>query len=622
MAATIRSIHIENFRSVRSLDADLANLTVFVGKNDCGKSNVLRALNLFFNGYTNPGAEFDFREDYNFFAPVRERRAKEIVVRVEFDIPESYHNTNGQVIVWTKRWREEGLWSEEYVGQRLSTNRRGNEVREPVKIPDKSNVHSLLRKMEFEYVPAVKDSQYFDDLRGRIYGIISEVAARTFHDSSAAFEQAIGDHLTDLTSSITSSLGFSTRLALPRDLYHIFERLDFVSGDKSVSLDNRGDGIKARHIPLILRFMADKKAELQQRGNAPISNIWAYEEPENNLEIASAVQLADEIHALANGGTAQILITTHSPAFYDLGQRESSVALNFITRLTDIEGTTTKADATGIDESLGTLAMLAPRISEMIAQVREQEAARHEAARLAEENCPKIFVEGESDKLILERATRLFFPDIADQVSFATKRHGAGHSYVIDMLSGWRAHHKHHPDRPKAVGILDRDAVGERDEFNKQPDNTKSAKCFCFPNPALLHEPLRRGFKIPVTLESLYPEPIWRDSLARGHLEKRDPVKTYPPQVTAQIIFEEIKAGEVLQEPWDIFVSYQFENDHKVSTARRICAKPDAECSAVLTGFKSTLVDALRFLGFEIDSVAGQGTAQVAGIRSEDAPVS
>ncbi len=44
MAATIKSIHVENFRSIKSVDADLTQLSIFVGKNDCGKSNILRSL--------------------------------------------------------------------------------------------------------------------------------------------------------------------------------------------------------------------------------------------------------------------------------------------------------------------------------------------------------------------------------------------------------------------------------------------------------------------------------------------------------------------------------------------------------------------------------------------------
>lgn len=197
----------------------------------------------------------------------------------------------------------------------MRENYRGRIEREKVKIPDRSNLHTLLKRIEFEYVPAIKDDNYFDGLRGRINEILSEVAAKTFRDSSGAFEDSIGEQLVDLTADITRSLGIDTKLALPRDLSHIFERLDFLSGEGGVSLNNRGDGIKVRHIPLILKFMADKKNSLQVKGAMPYSFIWAYEEPENNLEFRSAVQLADEIFSLARGGTANILLTTHSPVF-------------------------------------------------------------------------------------------------------------------------------------------------------------------------------------------------------------------------------------------------------------------------------------------------------------------
>jgi energy-coupling factor transporter ATP-binding protein EcfA2 len=599
MGATIKSVYIENFRSIRSIHADLAQLAIFVGKNDCGKSNILRALNLFFNDQTNPATDFSWAEDYNFFAPVRARRAKEIVVRLEIALPPTYQETNGHVIIWTKKWREDGLWSQEYdyFGQRISVNRRGQEVRTDVRIPDKSNVHALLRKIEFEYVPAIKDSDYFDDLRGRIYGIISEVAARTFHESSAAFEHSIGEHLNELTDSISTSLGFDTRLALPRDLYHIFERLDFLSGEMAVSLNNRGDGIKARHIPLILNFMARKKAELQRRGGPPISSIWAYEEPENNLEIASAVQLADELLNLASEGVAQILLSTHSPAFYDLGRREEEVLLNFVSRVSDAEGTRVEADAAQIDESMGTLAMISSRITEMVAQIRKQEAARVEAERLALENCARIFVEGESDKIVLERALALFFPQAVDQICFETKRDGAGHSYVIDMLTGWRSQHKHHPGRPRAAGIVDGDAASARNDFNRQGGNVASAKCFAYPVPALLRPALAAGFKVPATLEILYPREIWEDALRRGHLEPRDPLSVYPTDLSRQILLGEADAHEALNEQWAIFVEHDFAPTRKIAVARRICGTDDAICRTSLANFEPMLADALRYLG-------------------------
>jgi len=599
VAATIKSIHVENFRSIKSLDADLSQFAIFVGRNDCGKSNILRALNLFFNDQTNPGTEFAFAEDYNFFAPARARKAREVLVRVEIALPESYHVTNGQVIIWTKRWREDGLWSEEYdyYGQRITKGRRGQEIREDVKIPEKSNVHALLRKIEFEYVPAIKDSDYFDDLRGRIYGIISEVAARTFHESSTAFEQSIGDHLDELTKSISASLGFETKLALPRDLYHIFERLDFLSGEKSVSLNNRGDGIKARHIPLILRFMAEKKAALQKRGGPPISSIWAYEEPENNLEIGSAVQLADELRQLAKAGTAQILLTTHSPAFYDLGQQNNEIALHFVTRATDTDGTMTKTGVDGIDESLGTLAMLAPRVAEMVAQVRQQEEAKAIAAQLAEVNCPRIFVEGESDRIVLARALELFFPNAVERVRFETKRDGAGHTYVIDMLVGWRSQHKHHPERPKAVGILDGDASQAKDDFNKQSDNVKSAKCFVYPAPENLKAARAAHFKVFASLEVLYPSDVWREAEKRKKLEGRALAKVCPPDLVDKILLGETTFEKNLDPAWAYLVKFDFANKYKISTAELVCNQEDADCKITLASFEPLLREALSFLG-------------------------
>lgn len=56
---SIETIRIRNFRSLREVLIDAKALTVFVGCNDEGKSNLLRALDLFFNegrrdGYLSP----------------------------------------------------------------------------------------------------------------------------------------------------------------------------------------------------------------------------------------------------------------------------------------------------------------------------------------------------------------------------------------------------------------------------------------------------------------------------------------------------------------------------------------------------------------------------------------
>src|SRR3546814_2920644 len=67
--------------------------SVFIGKNSIGKSNVLRALNLFFNGETSPGLPVDFDVDLH-FRPSR-RQKKIIEVTVGFSLPVGFRFRKG-----------------------------------------------------------------------------------------------------------------------------------------------------------------------------------------------------------------------------------------------------------------------------------------------------------------------------------------------------------------------------------------------------------------------------------------------------------------------------------------------------------------------------------------------
>jgi predicted ATP-dependent endonuclease of OLD family len=46
----IKALSIKHFRSIDTLSEETKDLNILVGQNDEGKSNVLRALDLFFNG--------------------------------------------------------------------------------------------------------------------------------------------------------------------------------------------------------------------------------------------------------------------------------------------------------------------------------------------------------------------------------------------------------------------------------------------------------------------------------------------------------------------------------------------------------------------------------------------
>lgn len=80
---------------------------MFVGLNDVGKSNVLKALNLFFTGEMDYGEKFDFETDFSQLFPANSKKAREIIIKLTFEVPYNYKG-NGNYI-WEKRWREQGI---------------------------------------------------------------------------------------------------------------------------------------------------------------------------------------------------------------------------------------------------------------------------------------------------------------------------------------------------------------------------------------------------------------------------------------------------------------------------------------------------------------------------------
>ena len=398
MNLRVTGIHIQNFRSIRDMRIKPAELAVLVGRNDVGKSNVLRALNLFFTGYTSPQLPLDFDNDHNVFHEPN-RRAKDFRVTLEISLPDSYRENNGDFVVWEKRWRRESPQPtyESCSGRRVRETRQHTTVADAVEIPHRSRVRGLLRNINYVYVPAIKDTEYFGELRARIYGVLAEAAAKTFHDSSQAFEHSISEHLRDLTEDIRNTLGFESRMALPRDLSHVFESLDFLSADTDISLESRGDGIKARHIPMILKFMADKLHSMQGPGSTPHTFIWGYEEPENSLELASCVELADQLQGYAQNGIAQIFLTTHSPVFYNLsgftGGVENNISRHHIALDRTQDGSLELTNPSNLDERMGTMTAFAPMVQALETEIRSREAAKRAAEELAAKGRRKLFVE-------------------------------------------------------------------------------------------------------------------------------------------------------------------------------------------------------------------------------------
>lgn len=144
---------------------------------------------------------------------------------------------------------------------------------------------------------------------------------------------------------------------------------------------------------------------------------------------------------------------------------------------------------------------------------------------------PTIFVEGETDCLILREALSLFKPNFLDKIDIKTEK-SAGASWVANQVVIWA--HSLHKDNDsnhliKSIGLLDGDEAGQKaiDEINRivKPDCTgaNSYKIFKItPSYARDLIPLyQKGLNIPTSLEELYSIDFWKYSETQNWLERR-----------------------------------------------------------------------------------------------------
>ena len=559
----IRRVTIKNFRSIMELTLDATDLTVIVGDNDCGKSNVLRALNLFFNDRTNPETPFSFPDDYNRFAEPKAKRAPEISVEVDLELPRSYQKNNGDLIRWRKRWRSDGLQEEdEYWGIRLARKKRGKGFTETiVEIDGRSKVPALLSRIQFEYVPAVRSADFFKKLRGRIFQVIANASEEPVRQSSGQLEEVISTAVSSLLSDIDTELEDTSRLSLPNDLTPLFQSLDFLAGEKSISLDSRGDGIKARYIPLILKFIAERNREAP--GISP-TFIWAYEEPENNLEFRRAQSLADAFYKLAEDELSQVILTTHSPIFYNMHKEDAERDLCSAYHLTycgsgaGTEARSAAEASVSLDESMGAMAIIAPHIraaQDALTEAAAQAAdLRSKLEQFNQQNRPALFVEGPTDYLVFKRLLQLFRPQQFEAIFLAEPPTRAGANYVTNMLRSWEFRTKHLPlaDRRSAVGIVDGDGEGDRahDNFVGETVGWKHVSLIRLGRLAHLADACDLGINIPVCLEELWPATVWQTADELGWLSAR-PKKGLVGEILLQRLAEQDeRLSDLIADAW------------------------------------------------------------------------
>lgn len=454
----IDEVEISYFRSFYKFKIrKMADLNVIFGKNDSGKSNVVRALNLFFSGSPDHTQLFEFPIDFcdkrSLEAEESEDVRKFLYVKVTFNTPISFRKSLGEKFYVKRQWTvSRGKDYHEEFSSNISSNRRHIATR-------------FLNKIKFIYIPAIKDIRIFEMLLSGIHETVA--SAPDFETAVGDFSNRIQDLTMEMFDTLPMEVSSSTKIGAPTRLSQLFQTLDFETiavgetNPKSLTRQ-RGDGIKVRHIPELLNFISEKD-EFEY-------HIWGFEEPENSLDFVASQSEASRLLSLAKGSKVQIFMTTHSPSFYLLD--DDRVAKIYVRK--DQHGLSVPLQGRELEKFNGEQAVgegfYLPAVAEAVKNVAKLEARAKQAeakigdlaAELAQILRPVVLTEGRTDARILltawERRRGGEPPFSIRSCETGGENAGAGNggaSSLAVRLKGVAANHPH-----PVIGLFDYDDEG------------------------------------------------------------------------------------------------------------------------------------------------------------------
>lgn len=415
----IDSIEINYFRSAYDVKMKpTRDLNIIAGGNDVGKSNVLRAISLFFLNKPSPNEIYDFLEDVNHF---REGEARDAKGRLTIWIKIHFNNVLGWQSL-PKKFFIKKTWNRYSPNPDLSWSDNISQ----------SNITKFLNKIDLHYVPAVKHPDIYSHYMRMLYEAIANNTDTDLKTPANALSDTINDTAAQLREDIEKSLGVRSKIEIPTDFGTLIERLRFSTEihGRAVPLDKRGDGIQARHIPQVISYISSTSKNLC---------IWIYEEPENSLELQNSFKLANQFleeFSLDN----QIFISTHSPAFY--GLTGNNVAKFIASRKDEGENKNVTyiskfEDEQYLDDQLGIKKLIEIRSKSLYDEIKDLTLVND---KIRNSNIPVVITEGDTDAEIFNEAAKRYYGE-APPIQFiscdARPKEGGGHaslSKYIEMI--------------------------------------------------------------------------------------------------------------------------------------------------------------------------------------------
>lgn len=290
----IRNLKVKNFRALRELSIEFSNMTVIIGENDCGKTSVMLAIEVFFSG-----KKLTDRADY-----FKKDTKTPIVIEVAFrefgDKFDDYRLTGCDTAVVRRTF--------EFDQKPVTEIQVGGDWQRV-----KSRFDDLLP--DFVLVPAGRNldtegkmttTSLFGQLfRPLIRHVVDEEGAQAASDLREKNRFGVAKRVTDLQDALRVQLN-NSELKLQHDI-----EVDTLKGIsipiemsdervEGIPIENRGAGVQNSFILALFRIYAKYETS---------DFVFAIEEPENNLHPRAQREMRWAMQDFSR--KSQVICTTH-----------------------------------------------------------------------------------------------------------------------------------------------------------------------------------------------------------------------------------------------------------------------------------------------------------------------
>lgn len=451
----ISEIKIKGFRSIRDSHlSGLGDFTGFAGLNNSGKSNILRALNAFFNGETDPGQALNLDLDY-YRPDLRKKKAKRISIGVKFSLPGQFKFRKGLQVVekflgnkafWiTKEWTRSEVLPAYYLND-------GNKLN----LEDRQKIDQFLQLINFRYIPnrvlpidvIRSEHQALRDVLVRRLGTRGkgqEEAFNAIKDTSKKMVQALIERFQQ-----ACPYEGEVRLATPTSWNEMVFAFGYRLSRDGIEVEDAAQGSGIQSLLMLETLYLIDRDYFQKFGWRQAA-IWAVEEPESSLHTTLEAQIASYLAGISpeSKSRLQVLCTTHS----DLMLQYSDSAI--LVERKDLE--TKFSPMRDVRRMLETLSRAG--VSRWVHPILHHPLD------------PLILVEGKFDEAFFQEAFRYFRPKKRVRVQYLEQISDGGstggvedlYRYVKSNIQPIKARRK---DAPVIV-VLDWDSASKKETFAK-----------------------------------------------------------------------------------------------------------------------------------------------------------